>query len=77
MVCTAIERNTIETIVNFEPKSNCQYHLSSSVGIRHNTCQQRVDIFILQSEINKMTNKRHCSPYNMQGNVSPISIIYN
>ena len=38
-------RPSYDTIVNFEPKSNCQYHLSSSVHNGQNTFQQDVDIF--------------------------------
>jgi hypothetical protein len=34
-----------DLIVNFEPKSNCQYHLSSFVRNWQNTFQQSVDIF--------------------------------
>jgi len=40
-----IARHNSETLVNFEPKSNCQYHLSSCVRSWQNTCQQGVDIF--------------------------------
>jgi hypothetical protein len=41
----AILRYNMETIVNFEPKSNCEYHLSTSLRNLHDTFQEGVDIF--------------------------------
>ena len=45
-----------EIMVNFELKSNCQHHLSSSVRKWYNTFQQSVDIFRKISERLDETN---------------------
>jgi hypothetical protein len=44
IVYKAIVRQNSETMVNFEPKFNCKYDLSSSVCKWQNTFQQGVDI---------------------------------
>jgi len=44
IVYKAIVWHNSDTIVNFEPKSNCQYQLSSSARSWQNAFQQGVDI---------------------------------
>jgi hypothetical protein len=48
MVYKDIVRHNSETIVNFEPKSNCQYmyHLSSYVLNWQNNFQHGVEVFL-------------------------------
>jgi len=45
IIYKTIVRHNSETIVNFEPTSNCQYHHSWSVRNFQGTFQQGVDIF--------------------------------